>query len=355
MKIVNILPVAVKNNFELSNNIASKYVEYYTSIDCESDAWILSACKGQSASAKVFKALGTHSNRAFSLGMLLKCLMTTKCLFHIHGYNSIQARMIIVCLLVLRRNFIINYHGSYFLEDDILSNSIIKRLFSLLLLTQKKRINFVCINNVQKRFHAHQKHSCVFLPMPINDIFLEGDPKVIRDNHRVYDAAYVGRVSKDKGFDELLSLFLSLPLESYKFAVVLACNVEQEVQIRRLVSQASNIKLYINANSTLVRDLLVKTKVLCLNSPSEGLPRVLLEGLSLGCDFVAVKNRGTETIFEDFNHGTLVERIDQRNLRHSIENYTPLNLSKLKQNLNFFRRENFLIGLTKLITNCCVR
>ena len=353
IKVINILPVAVRNEFELENNIASRYVEFYQNICFESEAWVLSACKskGNRSNSIIFKALGAHPNKSFSLGMLVKCIRCSKFLFHIHGYNSIQARALIIILLILRRNFIVNYHGAYFLEDDATSRSLVKRLFSLLLMKNKKHIQFVCINTAQERFHTRMKHRCVFLPMPLNEIFLDGDLDGLQSTHRIYDATYVGRASKDKGFEDLLRVFLSYPENSYRFCIVLSCDQKQEEAIRRLLSRASNITLHTNANPELVMNLLSKSKVLCLNSPSEGLPRVLLEGLSVGCDFIAVKNRGTVTINEHFNHGVLVENIDCRNLKHSIEHYTLPKLCIINEKLNIFRRSHFLDGLFHLVTS----
>tara|TARA_B110000977_G_C11088386_1_gene495700 strand:- start:1504 stop:2571 length:1068 start_codon:yes stop_codon:yes gene_type:complete len=348
MKIINILPVAVRNQFELENNIAGQYANFYQNKNFNSEAWVLSICRFDNKKDLVFRAFGSHPNRAFSLNMLLKCVVSVKCLFHIHGYNSLQARAVLLLLLVFQRCVIVNYHGAYFLKDDMESKSIVKRFYARLLMWQKKRITFLCINDAQEKFHAQQNCRSVFLPMPINDIFLKGDLEDIYSKQRTYDAAYVGRISKEKGFDELLSVFLSFAVDSHRFALVVVCDIDQEIELRELLSSVGNIDLYFNASAMGVREVLLCTKVICLNSPSEGLPRILLECLSVGCNFLAVRNCGTETIFNKFNHGTLVERINHRNLKYSIDQYSMPNLLSVRETLLSFQRLSFLKNLTKV-------
>lgn len=139
-----------------------------------------------------------------------------------------------------------------------------------------------------------------------------------------FRVAYIGRMIRDKGVDDLIEAGRILQREGYsdRVDIVLAGECDRNnpsslsaYEIQRLcVRSVGRWVGYVNN----IPDLLEGSDVVCLPSHREGLPKALLEGGAAGCALLATNVAGCAEIVKDEVTGLLVPVGSPRDLARTI-------------------------------------
>ena len=151
---------------------------------------------------------------------------------------------------------------------------------------------------------------------------------------------YVGRYERRKGVEEINQSILKLSNESSGFEFHFLGPIPKEKQLR-----LNNIKLIYHG---LVKDTLLKKNiydscdVLLCPSYSEGMPNVILEGMSRGLAIITSDVGAISKLVCDKN-GIIIERISSSNIIRAIKTITKdsVKLHELKKQSKFKVKEKF--------------
>jgi glycosyltransferase involved in cell wall biosynthesis len=239
-----------------------------------------------------------------------------------------------------------------FLFNRYYKESFLKSL--LLILYSKKyfkiltsnKFNIISINNFQKKKLEEAgvvKNKLKVIYNPINFEVIQSS------NLNEKSLIYAGRISKEKGVDQLIKAFELSDLADFKLNIVGEGDIKAELQ--NIYRHNKSIKfLGHTSNSTVLRYIKNSTAVVTATTLYEGQPRLLCEASSLktvsiypsfgGMDEFFPKNY--KLSFEQFNYKDLVDKLnlllDDEFLKKASENVHTFLLEKLnsKEIINNF-------------------
>jgi len=138
-----------------------------------------------------------------------------------------------------------------------------------------------------------------------------------------YDIVFVGNVNKEKGIFELIEAVSILRSEGLKVTVaVIGEGPEKNLAVRAaqslLVSEQIRFYGYVASPQRLVT-LVGMARVFVLPSYTEGLPRAMLESMSLGIPVLVTPVGGIKYVIEDGRNGFLVEPRSAAKLAEKIK------------------------------------
>ena len=205
---------------------------------------------------------------------------------------------------------VVHYRGSVPDVDARLPG--LSRL-ALLALTRLARIN-LALTRDSELFLRRKRASVESLPNFIEDEWL-GRP---RDNGRGFGekrprAVYVGRLSRDKGTEELLQTARLLPHVDF----VLLGEVMAEVRVS-VEAAPPNVSVVHERSRMQVRDWLLRSDLLVFPSHREGFPYAVLEGMAAGLPVVSTRVGAIPEMIDDFEGGFLVDSGDVRAMAAAV-------------------------------------
>lgn len=162
-----------------------------------------------------------------------------------------------------------------------------------------------------KRFGAK---SCLVLYNGVDTKFFNGKLK----EHKNFRIAYVGRLIKEKGVQDLLKAVKGLDVE-----VVIVGKGPFEQELKKIGGKFVGEK-----DSAGVRNVLSQSDILVNPSYGEGLPTSVLEAGAMGLPVIATDVGGTSEIINDEKNGFLVHPGNVSELRKSIKKLLNADLCK---------------------------
>ncbi|WP_151900687.1 glycosyltransferase family 4 protein [Sulfurimonas hydrogeniphila] len=160
------------------------------------------------------------------------------------------------------------------------------------------------------------------------DKFSESQKNKIKDNLKLkkddFIITFVGRIVKDKGIDELLSVFDLLSDKYPKIKLLLIGDYKNESdpiskQSHQIIKENNSVK-YIEFQDD-IRKYLCITNLFVLPSYREGLPNVLIEAGSFNIPLLATDINGCNEVIEHNINGMLVKKKDEVALFHAMEKF----------------------------------
>ena len=151
---------------------------------------------------------------------------------------------------------------------------------------------------------GHGAGKCDVVYNGVDTGFFDGRKK----KHRGVRIAFVGRLVKDKGVQDLLKA-----AEGLKIEVVIIGKGPYESELRKYGGRFVGLK-----DSKGVREILSSSDILVNPSYGEGMPTSVLEGGAMGLAVVATDVGGTREIIDDNKNGFLVKAGDVKALRAKI-------------------------------------
>ena len=169
---------------------------------------------------------------------------------------------------------------------------------------------------------------------------------------------FVGRVTKDKGIDELLSSFRELEMEGCNVHLQIAGKVEDVEyidEINQMVSQYPTRFEYLGFIDNPLATM-SKNHLLVFPSYREGFGMVVIEAASVNLPALAFRNLGTTSIIELGVNGFLTSEHSAKELTMNIRNFmqNPSELNQVKRKLTIlasrYEQRQVITETTKYLT-----
>ncbi|WP_312789825.1 glycosyltransferase [Sphingobacterium sp.] len=158
--------------------------------------------------------------------------------------------------------------------------------------------------------------------------------------------AFCSRIVKEKGVLELIEAFNNIALNDYPYDLIIAGWFDQkelEAQVKNLI--AVNPKIHYIGYQKNVADLLAVTDVVALPSYyPEGVPRSLIEALSMSKLILTTNHKGCKETCIDSYNGFLVEPRSKKSIEKALErlaSFSPIEISKFQENSLSLFEEKF--------------
>ncbi|OHD96494.1 MAG: hypothetical protein A3E21_00865 [Sulfurimonas sp. RIFCSPHIGHO2_12_FULL_36_9] len=161
-----------------------------------------------------------------------------------------------------------------------------------------------------------------------NNTFTEEEKQQLRLENKILEndfvLTFVGRIVKDKGIDELISVFIQLKKKYIHIKLLLIGDYENELDYisknsQKIMESEKDI-IYIKFQED-IRNFLAISNLFVLPSYREGLPNVLIEAGSYGVPLVATNINGCNEIIRHAENGALVNKKDEVSLYNEIEKF----------------------------------
>lgn len=147
----------------------------------------------------------------------------------------------------------------------------------------------------------------------------------------------VGRIDKQKGFDQLIEAYHKLNLEDVDL-LISGDGAERENLSRQIRSLGLESKVKLIGFRTDLEDYYSQAELFVLASRREGYPNVLIEAMSYGCPSVAMDCEfGPSEIIDNGNNGILIERNNVEMLSRAISDVLKDTALKEKLSRNALR------------------
>lgn len=200
---------------------------------------------------------------------------------------------------------------------------ICMKIMILLLFRIQRETTFICQNNADLAFvkgiTAGNCDCRLILGSGVDLTQFSAPPYATRDNRVVF----VGRVLKDKGILEFVDAAKRLQdiHPDWEFQVVGSAGYDNPMAMSKVDFSAllATTSVIWNGFQSDVRDLLARSKIVCLPSYREGFPKVLIEGAATGCCLVATKVPGCVDAISDGVDGLLCAPRDVDALTQTLQ------------------------------------
>lgn len=151
-------------------------------------------------------------------------------------------------------------------------------------------------------------------------------------NDETIDFTYIGRIMKEKGFDQYIEAAKYIRNKYPKSRFHIAGEYEDDY--KQIVNELmkDNIVIYHGSVENMVNE--IYKKVQCVIHPTyyaEGLSNVLLESLACGRPIITTDRPGCREVVEDEVNGYIVRQKDTNDLINKIEKFISLSLEQRKQ------------------------
>ncbi len=215
--------------------------------------------------------------------------------------SSIKAKLLKQFLLFLFGFTLNNHHGK----------------------NKKNRVIFE--NSDDMNFFINAKIVRVNEAILIRGAGIEIDEKIIKKNkkNKIIKIALVARMLKDKGIYEYVEAARILKNKNIKCRFLLIGDIDKKnpTSLEKSILEEWNSQEIIEWLGWVdnVKEILLKTDILCLPSYREGLPKSLLEGAAIGLPLVTCNTVGCREVVQDGVNGYLVPIKESKKLALAIQ------------------------------------
>ena len=255
------------------------------------------------ASSEEFDLIHSHGFKFnFLLGILSKAILKTPIISTVHGYVIPPKYSKLRLYLWLDRFILPRLSGIVFVNEAMPKQGFFKHL--------KLKNSFVVDNGVDtsSRELVAVPPSCHF-ESRFNQFSDKAAPLVCA----------VGRLTKEKGFGDLIRAFVSVKNQYPNAKLVIFGEGYLEKELKEITdSQGLTDSVFFAGHTTDVLYYLSKADIFALSSHTEGLPIVLLEAMALTLPIVATKVGGIPQVLNNGQCGMLVEPEDITALSKSM-------------------------------------
>lgn len=252
----------------------------------------------------------TLTPKAGLLGMIASCLAMVPHRIHsVVGLPHLEAQGRKKSILIFTEKL------TYFFATNLFCNSF--NLISEMKKLTTKNINVIgqgSVNGVDIDYFHNTLSEQEKLQNRLKNQISEND----------FVLTFVGRIVKDKGIDELISVFVRLKKKYIRIKLLLIGDYENELDhisthSKKIMETEKDI-VYIKFQED-IRSFLAITNLFILPSYREGLPNVLIEAGSYGVPLVATNINGCNEIIQHGDNGALVNKKDEVSLYNEIEKF----------------------------------
>ena len=243
----------------------------------------------------------------------------------------------------------------------VLKGKIIKNLFLCILkIIFIKSFKVITHNSndlelIKDKFNKNDK----FLVIPSMGINLEKykfKKKIFNSQNKRLNFIFIGRLIEDKGIYEYLQAaeLINLKHSNIQFSILGEIDKDNHKPVTKIIiskySKFKFIKFYKYQKD--IRNILYKHDCLVLPSYREGLPRVLLEALSMGIPVLASSVPGCSSLIINNKTGILFEPKNIDSLIKAIEKFSKLENEKIsKMILNGYNHVKLNFDQKKIVKN----
>jgi glycosyltransferase involved in cell wall biosynthesis len=231
---------------------------------------------------------------------ILKRLEVDVCLIHTpEAYLPLR-------LFLPNTKKVIFSHGNYFDLINFLrfgkSNWFVKKMIEGYIKYLLKHANaiFVLDKKTYDQYRLYNKNIFKVCNSIINNEFIRS---CASDKYELINLVYVGRLSKNKGIEEII--YSIKKLDQGKFLLNIIGAGEEYDHLNKFIEEnglLNNVRLLGKKDRRELKEIYSKADILIMNSQTEGSPMVILEALASGIPVVStnVGNIG-EMIIEEYN------------------------------------------------------
>lgn len=176
------------------------------------------------------------------------------------------------------------------------ASSILQLSSKIIFINQKQMSNLI-------RYGVVRKCKATFLPNPayLPEVWEHEQPV------KIFDAVFIGRVSKEKGALDLIEAIKLLDGTAHSFAFVGKVLLPGYSQKSSLKINQHEITFLGELSHLEAMKVLISSKMLILPSHSENFPMVILEAFARGRPVISTRVGEIENIVSDFKDGRLFE------------------------------------------------
>ena len=268
------------------------------------------------------QVISTKKKISGHLGLVWDTLMFALRLQNLQGFDLVISNTHSLRPLIRARRVVSIFHGSgiqsFFTDPNAFMTpfSYVDAILEFFDLFLVERI--VCTNENQKHFlgkFTDPRKIYVVYPGVDTELF---KPALKKQDH-IKRILFVGRLTRSKGFPDLLKALDFLP-EEYRLVVVGENEVKKEGRVEYVGTVAHHD----------LPGYYAMCDVFCLPSYQEATPLSILEAMACGCPIVATPVGGIPEIVAE-NAGVLTPVGNPRKLAESIEKASPIDRSAVRE------------------------
>ncbi len=306
----------------------------------KTELWIVnsketSLSKQLNDNVTVFKMNKNHVRNSFF--PLLKLLLQRKperiLIFHIElailvltikKFLFLKTKVVVRSINTLSQAF--NYPSGIW--ETIFARRVIKQILPLSnrIVAQSKGMH----DDLVKFFRIEQE-KLITIPNPAKSIYLNGT-KILENNLRRNEFLFVGRLSPQKGLDNLVMAFKIAHEQDSSIRLIIVGDGSEKDKIVRLAEE-SGLKNFISFEGFRenVVPYFLRAKATVLTSNFEGFPNVLVESIAVGTPVISFNcPSGPEDIIIENVNGILVPHLHVNDFANAM-----LNVAKNKIEFNY--------------------
>lgn len=141
----------------------------------------------------------------------------------------------------------------------------------------------------------------------------------LRVNKNDVVVTFIGRLVKEKGILDLLNAFNNLEKSNIKLLVVGSTAIsERDQETKKLLEKYNKENVVFTGYRTDVQVLLGITDIFCLPSYREGMPRSIIEAMSMECAVIATNIRGSREEVVEGETGFLIPLKSPEKIKNKI-------------------------------------
>lgn len=289
----------------LANHLSKKHEITIVTFSCEEPFYFLSEniqlikLDLLKKSKNIFDSVKNTIDRIFTLRKIMKGLepdVNISFMTHTNILSIIAAKLTTQKIIVSERTI-------YDFDDSRILNFFRRVTYPfcdyLIAQTQADKQHYHFMNNVQ----------VIYNPISLDCIEKKKKQKII---------LAVGRLDKQKGFDNLIYAFSKL--QNNDWTLCIAGDGEEKNNLEHLAKTLNVLNIEFLGNRKDIYDWYAKSSIFVLSSKKEGFPNVLLEAMANSCAVVSFDcPSGPAEIIEDGKNGILVENQNIEKLTEAMQ------------------------------------
>ncbi|MCD9497749.1 glycosyltransferase family 4 protein [Photobacterium carnosum] len=243
-------------------------------------------------------------------------------IIHVHCSmrGSFYRKSILVLLSKLFKvKIIFHLHGSEFKDFYNNSNVFFKKYISFIF--NQCSVVFVLSESWMDFVSGFSNANIVILNNSVDTVIEYTNTEIIDKSILNYNKLlFLGALGKRKGIFDLLDVCWKLNENGYIYTLLIGGNGDIDAVNKYIcMHELNNVKFIGWVDSEKKKDLLFNSGQLLLPSYNEGLPMVILEAMSYGCNVVSTTVGGIPEVIVNGINGYLIEPGDKKDLYNIIK------------------------------------